>query len=260
MPEYDSKALSNARFSQFADRYVSSPVHAAVEELTRMIEIVQPRPDWVAMDIATGGGHTALAFAPYVKQMFVTDISEKMLAAAHQHITGKGAENGVYIANDAENLPYASNSFDLVLCRVAAHHFPDCFKFVRECQRVLKPGGTLLIHDHVQPESEKDAEYLEAFERLRDPSHNHAYSLTGWRNLYLDAGLTVDHTEIIKKTANFLDWAARQDCPPDVVARLTVMLAQAPKIARDWFEPACVGTPDATFKHVYILISGRKPV
>jgi ubiquinone/menaquinone biosynthesis C-methylase UbiE len=254
----EPQSQAHQRFSQFADRYVNSAVHAATEELDLLLAVSQPRPDWRAMDIATGGGHTALAFAPHVGQMVVTDFSQQMLNAARRHLEANGAQNAVYVVNDAERLPFDANTFDLITCRVAVHHFMDAFRFMQDCFRVLKPGGRLLIQDHVQPETPRDAEYLEAFERLRDPSHAKAFSLSEWRALYLDAGFEIDHDRIIKKEANFLEWAARQDCPPDVVEHLTVLLAQAPQVARDWLEPACIGTPAATFKHVYVVIQGVK--
>lgn len=255
----DAKSLSNERFSRYAQRYVESSVHAELGELGLLVSLAEPQPHWRALDVATGGGHTALAFAPHVAEVIAYDLSTQMLAAARRHLEAKGASNTRYIAGDAERLPFAPESFDLITCRVAIHHFPDAYRFMLECQRVLKRGGMLLVQDHVQPESERDAAYLEAFERLRDPSHHRAFSLSEWRGLYLDAGLTVDAADIIKKEANFLAWAQRQDCPPDVIERLTILLAQAPPAARDWVEPKCVGTPDATFKHVYIVIAGRKP-
>ncbi len=259
MTDY-SKHLAHERFSRYAQRYVDSSVHAAQHELDLLVELAEPRPDWRVLDVATGGGHTARAFAPHVREVIVYDLSVSMLTAARRYLDAAGARNTRYIAGDAERLPFASNTFDLITCRLAVHHFPDAYRFMLACQRVLKPGGLLLIQDHALPESERDARYLEAFERLRDPSHHRAFSLSEWRGLYLDAGLSVEYADIIKKEANFLAWAQRQDCSPQVIERLTVLLAQAPQVVRDWIEPSCVGTPDATFKHVYTVIGGRKPL
>src|SRR5690606_17358702 len=103
------------------------------------------------------------------------------------------------------------------------------------------------------------AHYLETFEKLRDPSHNQAFSELEWRGMYLDAGLTVDHTEIMKHRANFLAWAERQECSEYVIQRLEILLKQAPAEVSTFIEPQCVGTPDASFNHVYILIVGHKP-
>lgn len=254
----DSKSLSHQRFSQYADRYVTSSTHAHAAELPRLVELAHPQPDFVALDVATGGGHTALVFAPHVRRMVAADMSETMLNAARQHITAQGMTNVIYVGTDAEQQAFAPNSFDLITCRVAAHHFPDCFKFMQNCERLLKPGGTLLIQDHVLPEDEKAAAYIEAFERLRDPSHHRAYSESEWRGLYLDVGLTVEHVEWARNRANLVKWAERQDCSPEVITRLQILAAQAPDAVRDFLKPTCAGTPDAEFDHVYIIIMGKK--
>lgn len=260
MPEVknDAKSLSQQRFSQFADRYVASQGHAKGGELELLIEMAQPQSDWLALDIATGGGHTALKFAPSVRRVIAADISASMLEAARGNLRKNGVTSDGYVTTDAERLAFASNTFDLVTCRIAPHHFPDCFKFVQECARVLKPGGMLLIQDLAVPEEERAGRYLDAFERLRDPSHYRMYSELEWRGMYLDADLTVEHTELIFREAELILWAETQDCTPVVIERLQVMLAQAPEIVREWKQPKCVGTRDATFLHSYILIMGKK--
>ena len=64
----DAKTLSRQRFGKFAAEYVTSQGHAKGSELDLLVEIAQPASSWSALDIATGGGHTALKFAPHVKQ------------------------------------------------------------------------------------------------------------------------------------------------------------------------------------------------
>src|SRR5262249_14270444 len=140
-------------------------------DLERLLEVSAPQPDWLACDIATGGGHTALRIAPSIRRMIATDYALPMLASAREFILSKAA-NVDFVPAEANALPFADNVFNLVTCRSAAHHFPDVFRFVQEAARVLKPGGRFVVEDHVLPEDQKAAGYIEAFERLRDPSHN----------------------------------------------------------------------------------------
>src|SRR5262249_22631474 len=63
-PMADLHDLVRRQFGLNAQRYVESYDHAKGESLERMVEVVDPRPDWTVLDIATGGGHTALEFAP----------------------------------------------------------------------------------------------------------------------------------------------------------------------------------------------------
>lgn len=253
------KRHAQARFTQYAQGYVTSKSHAKGADLERLLELAQPQPDWLVLDIATGGGHTALKFAPHVARVVASDLTPAMLHAAREFIVGQGVNNVVYSPGDAENLPFANDVFDLVTCRIAPHHFPDCYRFVQGCTRVLKRGGLLLVEDHLAPDDERAARYLDAFERLRDPSHQRAYADYEWRGMFLDAGLSVEHTEaIVKSQGKLVSWAERQGCTPATIQRLQVMMAQAPAAVAEWVHPQCIGTPDAALDHHYIIIAGRK--
>ncbi len=254
----DSKALSQERYTQYAQGYVTSKAHAKGAELERLLEIARPQPDWVALDVATGGGHTALAFAPHVTRVVATDLTLRMLEKAEAHVTSQGVTNVVFRPADAEDLPFEDETFDLVTCRIAPHHFPDCARFVQECARVLRAGGLLLVQDHVLPYDEAAARAVDDFERLRDPSHNRAFDEGEWRGMFEDAGLTVEHTEQIVKRHAFLDWAQRQGCSPETIEQLIEMVRNGPAIVTDWMQPQAWDTPEATFANHHIIIAGRK--
>jgi ubiquinone/menaquinone biosynthesis C-methylase UbiE len=252
------KPLSQQRFGRLAQDYVTSKTHAKGEELDRLVEIAQPQPDWVVLDIATGGGHTALRFAPHVSRVIATDITPEMLHKAQAFVAGQGVKNVAFRPADAEDLPFGDRTFDLVTCRIAPHHFPDCPRFVREGARVLKTGGTLLVQDHALPEDHEAARYIDAFERLRDPSHNRAYSESQWVNMFQAAGLKVEHTEQIVKRHRFIPWAERQECTPQVIERLVSLVGQAPQAVTEWMQPRGFGTPEAAFINYHIILSGRR--
>lgn len=256
---HNLKAHVQQRFGQYAQGYVESKSHAEGADLERLVELAQPQPDWLALDVATGGGHTGLKFAPLVGRVIASDLTPKMLEAARNFVAKQGVENIDFSGGDAENLPFADNIFDLVTCRIAPHHFIDCFRFVRESARVLKPGGILVVEDQLVPEDDRAARYIDSFERLRDPSHNRIYAMYEWRGMFLDAGLTVEYAEKITKSGTELvTWSERQGCTPDVIERLQIMLVQAPDAVAEWMRPQCVGTPGAKFDHNYIIILGRK--
>ena len=269
----------SARFAAYAQGYVTSPNHAAGDDLERLVTLAEPGPDWRLLDVATGGGHTALRFAPLVREVIALDLTPTMLQAARQFITdqllspplqpssGGGARDTrqrpggdvAFLAGDAEALPFPAATFDLVTCRIAPHHFPDCYRFVTECARVLRPGGLLLIEDNTVPDDPRAARYIDSFERLRDPSHHRCYAGYEWEGMLLDAGLVVEHVETLTKPAvNLLDWAGRQGASGAVIERLQVLLRQAPPAVRAWLHPFASGTPDATFDHHYVLVKGRK--
>jgi ubiquinone/menaquinone biosynthesis C-methylase UbiE len=254
----DSKTLSRERFSRVAQAYVTSTSHAKGSDLETMVEFARPQDDWRVLDIATGGGHTALKFAPLVAEVVATDLTPAMLDAARAFIVDKGVENVTFREADAENLPFGDESFDLVTCRIAPHHFPLAGRFVDEAARVLKSGGLLVMQDHVLPADEIAARYVDAFERLRDPSHNRAFSEREWTDMFEEARLTVEATTQLVKRHDFFPWAERQGNTPETIAELAEMMAVAPPIATEWLAPRDFGTPAASFANHHIIIAGRK--
>ena len=228
------KTLIQEQFGKNAQAYVDSKVHKLGASLARLVELTRPQADWRVLDIATAVGHTAFAFAPHVAQVIATDITPEMLALAKQETAVRNLTNITVEFADAENLPYANAVFDLVTCRIAPHHFGDIPAFLRETARVLRPGGLLALVDNVVP-SGYAGDYVNAFEKLRDPSHGRCLTLTEWREAFAAAGLTVTHAETLDKQMNFEFWAKRHDM---VMQRyLRTMLLHTPDGAHAFLQP-----------------------
>ncbi len=202
--------------------------------------MTRPRAEWRALDIATGGGHTALALAPHVREVVATDITAEMLQAAERFVRGKGIANVSFGEADAMNLPFPAASFDLVTCRIAPHHFTDCARFVRETARVLRPGGVAAVVDNVVPEDAEASAFINEFERLRDPSHRRAWSRREWIDFFTEAGLEVGHAETFRKARDFEKWSDRMGVGEPLRARLRAMLAGATAVAAEALAPETV--------------------
>jgi len=259
-PSRDAKSLSQARYTEYADGYISSETHAKGSDLDRLVAMAQPQAHWEALDVATGGGHTALKFAPYVKRVTATDLTARMLEKAAAFIAGEQAAGHVVFQQaDAENLPFGAAQFDLVTCRIAPHHFPDVGRFIRECARVLKSGGVLLLQDHLLPADDEAARYVDGFERRRDPSHQRAFNAAEWKAMFAAAGLRVEYAETYIKRHVFLDWARRQGNDERTISALVRMVEDAPPTAKDWLDARDWGSEAASFVNHHILIRGRTP-
>jgi ubiquinone/menaquinone biosynthesis C-methylase UbiE len=205
-----SKTLVQEQFGKTAAHYLTSKPHALGKSLERLIALTSPQKNWRVLDVATGGGHVAYAFAPHVGRVWATDITQEMLDMVKGEAEKRGLANLRTTYAKAEALPFEDESFDLVTCRIAPHHFDSIPAFLGEVYRTLKPGGLLALVDNVVPAGTV-GDYVNAFERLRDPSHLRAWTMEEWRNALSQAGLKTVHEEQIYKTMEFNSWAARYD-------------------------------------------------
>src|SRR5512143_1259706 len=167
----DPNKLIQQQFGPNADKYVTSTVHAEGASLQRLVELTQPHRDWLVLDVSTGAGHTALAFAPEVARVLATDLTLQMLGTAQRLANERGLANIEFKPADAHSLPFEENTFDLVTSRIALHHYTDPRKAIAEMARVCKPGGMVALVDNIVPPDKQIAGYINHFEKMRDPSH-----------------------------------------------------------------------------------------
>lgn len=237
MSDQEIKQRVQEQFGATAQSYVTSPGHAHGDDLARMLELASPRGPEHMLDIATGGGHTALAFAPHVQSVVASDLTPAMLAAAEAFIRGRGAANVRFERADAEALPFADASFDLVTTRIAPHHFPNPARYVAEVARVLRPGGRFVLNDNMAPEDDELSAFIDCAEQWRDPSHVCNYRPSAWRGWIEAAGMRVEHVEPLQaKRYDFADWAARMRMPAPEQAALEQWLIAAPARCRQYFD------------------------
>jgi ubiquinone/menaquinone biosynthesis C-methylase UbiE len=230
---------------QYADRgraYADSKVHADSTSLAHLVSVVDPRPDWRVLDIATGSGHTALTFMPHVRRVVATDLTFGMVQTAANIAGERGHRQFSPAAADAEALPFAAQSFHLLTCRLAPHHFPRPERFVDEAARVLVSGGLLAIVDNVVPGGRNKADqatgrYVNAFEKLRDPSHSRCLSTNEWHELFYQTGFTLVHAETTRKRLAFGPYVQRMKVAPLNRVRLEAMLVQAPAGVQAFLTP-----------------------
>ena len=232
------KSLVQKNFGAAAADYAASSVHAKGPSLARTAEIVAPQSHWLVLDVATGAGHTAVAFAPYVSRVMAVDITSEMLWQTQKVATDAGLTNVDTKHADAGALPFPDARFDLVTCRLAAHHFPDVVAFANEVWRVLIPGGTFALVDNVSPDAlifpracQTELRDLvidyNALEKLRDPSHVRCLTLSEWLKLMQDTGFAIAHYEHIDQQIAFSSWTARMRCDEATISRLESKLHEA---------------------------------
>jgi len=226
------------QFGAVAEKYVTSKVHAEGESLQLMVEMAKPRPTARVLDVGTGAGHTAFAFAPHVASVVASDITEQMLEQVRRGIAQRGLAN-VTTAGPApaEDLPFPDASFELVLCRTAAHHFADAQAFMRSAFRVTTPGGALVFCDTIAPDDDPATDaWLDEIERVRDPSHVRDWSTREWRQMAEAAGYVTGAEDPTSDRAwlTLDDWTGRMNVPRDRYARLLELFTNATEAQKQW--------------------------
>ena len=260
-------SLVQQKFGAAAPDYATSEVHAKGASLARLLQLVAPEPRWRVLDVATGAGHTALAFAPLVAKVTASDITEAMLAEARRLAASRGFANFKTVRAEAEDLPFPDMSFDLVTCRLAAHHFADVAAFVAEAYRVLMPNGRLALVDNISPdqsilpklsptETEHWAAAYNAFEKLRDPSHIRCLGLRQWSDLLVEAGFDGVTSEHMDQDLEFAPWVQRMRCAEPTIARLGTLLRESP--LHDFLKPRETET-GTVFTLQEVIMLARKP-
>jgi ubiquinone/menaquinone biosynthesis C-methylase UbiE len=229
------------QFDRQSGRYGQGHILADVSDVERLLARMRqlggtssPRR---ALDVATGGGHTGLHLAELGWQVTLTDIASTMLERAER--TAK--ERGLQVTtrhHPAETLLYEDASFELVTCRVAAHHFSDPMAFVQESARVLVAGGTLLVIDGSIEDGHPEAEaWLHEVERLRDPSHHRFWSIGRWKTMCGEAGLKIVHASLEPMKQPDLNWYFETAATSaENRAKVLDLVEHAPDEARQLFQ------------------------
>jgi SAM-dependent methyltransferase len=224
-----------AQFGAIAAAYVSSPGHAAGEDLERLVAWGRALAPERVLDLATGGGHTALALAGVARHVTAYDVTEPMLRAARGFLRERAVGGATFVVGDVEALPFRDAAFDLVTCRIAAHHFADVAGAVREVRRVLRPGGSFLLQDILGHDDPEAAAFVTEVERRRDPSHVRAYRAVEWKAFLRAAGLTTMDSAVIAKGRPWEEWTERTRMTPEARRDLDAFVRAAPERCRTAF-------------------------
>src|SRR5688500_5637600 len=180
-----------AQFGAVAAAYVTSAGHAGGDDLEQLLawgRALRPRR---VLDVATGAGHTALAFAGLGARVTAFDLTELMLRTARGFVTERGAADVSFVAGDVEALPFRAGVFDVVTCRIGAHHFANVGPAVRQIAATVRPGGSFLVQDILGHDDAGASAFITEVERRRDPSHVRAYRAVEWKAILRGAGLAV---------------------------------------------------------------------
>jgi SAM-dependent methyltransferase len=182
--------VSTNAWDERAEAYRTSVTHATGDDLDAVVELCNPHEGLTVLDVATGGGHVARRLREQGATVVTSDASPGMQPD---------------VVTRAEHLPFEHGSFDVVVTRIAAHHFDNIGEAVGEMARVS--NRVVVIEDMLyRTEEEQEAE------KLRDPTHVRSLSADEWRDLLVDAGLEIEQELYFSKVHEFDEWLARTGC------------------------------------------------
>ena len=190
-------------WSERAEAYRESETHRAGADLDLLVQWCEPAEGVKALDVATGGGHVARRLRELGAEVVTLDPSPGMQAD---------------VLASAEHIPFEDGAFDVVVTRIAPHHFEDIRAAVGELERV---SNRLVVIEDTLYSSERH----EQAEKLRDPTHVRNYTEDEWRELLTEAGLEVEQVECFEKGHPLEDWLARTGCEGEEAERVRELLA-----------------------------------
>lgn len=187
-------------WSDRAQLYRESAAHREGEDLDLLVEWSEGAAN--ALDVATGGGHVARRLREAGIEVVTVDPAPGM----RPDVVSRG-----------EDLPFADGSFDVVACRVAAHHFDDVPKAMSEMARVSR-DRVMVVDNLFLDDAAEEAD------RVRDPSHVRNWSEGEWRGFFASAGLQVDEVRRLEKPIEVEPWLERAGTPPEDAERVRELL------------------------------------
>jgi 2-polyprenyl-3-methyl-5-hydroxy-6-metoxy-1,4-benzoquinol methylase len=246
-------------FTTQAQAFATTPWVTDEDRIQRLVNAAQLIGNERVLDIATGPGYIAEAFARAAREVVGVDLTDAMLAIAKERTAQRGISNISFRAADAQHLPFTNGQFDVVVCRLALHHLQQPLFVMREMARVCRVGGAVLIEDIYSSEHLQRAAYQDRWEILRDPSHVHALSLSEVFLLFRDAGLEVDAVSTADDlTPEVERWLATTKVPPDRATEIRRLLEEDRVHDLSGTRPFQDATGRLYFHARTAIVSGRK--
>lgn len=136
------------------------------------------------LDLGCGKGNLLEKLKKYKSKLYGADISSEMIKYARERL-GNYAELKVA---DSESLPWEDNSFDIIVCTLSFHHYPNPGKSLNEMKRVLRRNGHIIIAEAWLPALFRNLANLFMKSKFNKTGDVKVYSKYEWLNMLRGAG------------------------------------------------------------------------
>jgi len=246
-------------FTTQAEAFAANPWVTDEQRIVRLVAAARLAGNERVLDIATGPGYIAEAFAGAAREVIGVDLTDAMLAIAKERTAARGICNVSFRAADAQNLTFENGSFDVAVCRLTLHHLQKPLQVLREMTRVCKAGGTVLVEDIYASEFPERAAYQDRWEILRDPSHVRTLPLSELLQLFRDAGLETSAVSTADDlTPEVERWLATTKVPPERAAEIRRLLEEDRLKDLSGTRPFQDATGRLYFHARTVILAGRK--
>ena len=196
-------------FTHQSEAFNAAAAMRSADTLGRLLDLIPAAPGERWLDAACGPGLVARGLAARVGRVDGIDMTPAMVALAHREAQREGAANAVFAIGDATALEFEPGTFDGAVTRFSLHHIPAPGRVVAELARVVRPGGAVVVADHVTSGDGGVAAWHQEIERLRDPSHWACLTPARLRSLGQAAGLVLEREQEVPFSIDFEEWIAR---------------------------------------------------
>ncbi len=141
---------------------------------------------------------------------------------------GRGFQNVRFELGDATALQFGEASFDGAITRFSLHHIPVPARVIGEMARVVRPGGWIILGDHLTDEDGERAAWHQEIERLRDPTHWANQTLGRMRQMGEAAGLRLEDQRVAEIELDYDEWLERGSGGRRAGALIERLLAEPP--------------------------------
>lgn len=246
-------------FTTQASAFAATPWVTDEQRIQRLVAAAQLTGGERVLDVATGPGFIAEAFAANAREVIGVDLTDAMLQIARERTTRRGLANLSFRSADATQLPFATGEFDVAVSRLALHHMPDPGLMFREMARITKPTGVVVIEDLFASEHPERAAFQDRWETLRDPSHVRSLPLSDLLQLFRGAQLEVDSVLTFRDlTPEVERWLATTQTPPAKAAEVRRLLEEDMRQDRSGAQPFQDATGRLYFHARTAIVTGRR--